>query len=281
MREGRRPADPADGDVVERFPAERRRHRARVQRARQHVRVGRARLPAGDRDRGTRRRARSATRAKELKARIDDGIAQYGTVDHPTYGRVYAYEVDGSGEQLLMDDANMPSLLSMPMSGFAAPDDPTYLATRSLLLSPENPYYYSGTHGSRDRQSAHPAALTSGRSRWPSRASPARRRRSGSSCSNSCATPPAVPGRCTSRSTSTTRRSFTREWFSWANAMFCELALVHAGRTSADVASPGGDDGQYDEDHGSSPASSRERAIRRTRHPVRREVRRRRPSRSR
>jgi meiotically up-regulated gene 157 (Mug157) protein len=22
---------------------------------------------------------------------------------------------------------------------------------------------------------------------------------------------------------------FTREWFSWANAMFCELALVHAG----------------------------------------------------
>ncbi len=55
-----------------------------------------------------------AARAKELKADIDDGIARHGTVDHPERGRVYAYEVDGAGSALLMDDANMPSLLSHP-----------------------------------------------------------------------------------------------------------------------------------------------------------------------
>lgn len=86
-----------------------------------------------------------ATRATELKAGIDDGIAHYGTVDHPELGRVFAYEVDGLGARLLMDDANMPSLLSIPMTGFTSADDPTYLATRQLLLSAENPYYYSGT----------------------------------------------------------------------------------------------------------------------------------------
>src|SRR3954471_22306118 len=69
-------------------------------------------------------------RAKELKAGIDDGIARYGTVGHPELGRVFAYEVDGLGARRLMDDANMPSLLSIPMTGFTGADDPTYLATR-------------------------------------------------------------------------------------------------------------------------------------------------------
>ena len=87
-----------------------------------------------------------AARAKELKADIDDGIARHGTVEHPKHGHVYAYEVDGAGATLLMDDANMPSLLGIPLTGYAAADDPTYVATRELLLSPENPYYYSGTH---------------------------------------------------------------------------------------------------------------------------------------
>jgi meiotically up-regulated gene 157 (Mug157) protein len=173
-----------------------------------------------------------AARAKELKAAIDDGIARHGTVDHPSLGRVYAYEVDGMGARLLMDDANMPSLLSIPMTGFAAADDPTYLATRQLLLSPENPFYYSGSHaagiGSPHTPPSHvwPIALavqgltsTSAEERQHllellrDTTSGTGQMHESFHCDD-----PAV---------------FTRKWFSWANAMFCELALAHAGRTLA------------------------------------------------
>lgn len=169
-----------------------------------------------------------ATRAKELKADIDDGIAQHGTVEHPVYGRVYAYEVDGFGASLLMDDANMPSLLSIPLTGYAAVDDPTYVATRRLLLSDENPYYYRGTNavgiGSPHTPSRHvwPIALavqglttTSAEVRHELLAL-LRDTTGGTGQMHESfhVDDPAV---------------FTREWFSWANAMFCELALAHAG----------------------------------------------------
>jgi uncharacterized protein len=168
-----------------------------------------------------------ATRAKELRADIDDGIARHGTVEHPVHGRVYAYEVDGMGESLLIDDANMPSLLSIPLTGYAAADDPTYLATRRLLLSDDNPYFYRGEYAVGIGSPHTPPNQV-----WPIAL--------------------AVQGltstsaeerqqllellRDTTGGTGQMHESFhvddptvfTREWFSWANAMFCELALVHA-----------------------------------------------------
>ena len=54
------------------------------------------------------------------------------------------YEVDGLGNALFMDDANVPSLLSLPYLGCVPADDPVYLNTRKMLLSPENPYYFAG-----------------------------------------------------------------------------------------------------------------------------------------
>lgn len=85
-----------------------------------------------------------AADAEALADEIRQGIDAYGTVEHPELGRVWAYEVDGLGNHVLMDDANVPSLLSAPYLGFCAPDDPTYLRTRALVLSPTNPYYFSG-----------------------------------------------------------------------------------------------------------------------------------------
>ena len=49
---------------------------------------------------------------------ITDGIWSYGVVEHKKYGKVFAYEVDGYGSQILMDDANVPSLLALPIMGF-------------------------------------------------------------------------------------------------------------------------------------------------------------------
>ena len=169
-----------------------------------------------------------AARAKELKADIDDGIAQFGTVEHPEHGRVYAYEVDGFGGSLLMDDANMPSLLSIPMTGYASADDPTYVATRGLLLSSTNPYYYSGAH----------AAGIGSPHTPPNQVWPIALAVQGLTSTSAEERQQLLELlRDTTGGTGQMHESFhvddptvfTREWFSWANAMFCELALVHAG----------------------------------------------------
>src|SRR5689334_1341999 len=55
-----------------------------------------------------------ATVAIKLRDEIRFGIETYGVVRHPKFGRMYAYETDGYGNYNLMDDANVPSLLSIP-----------------------------------------------------------------------------------------------------------------------------------------------------------------------
>ncbi|KAK1755949.1 hypothetical protein QBC47DRAFT_323046 [Echria macrotheca] len=76
---------------------------------------------------------------------ITKGIWEYGVVPHRKYGDVFAYEVDGYGSSLIMDDANYPSLLALPLMGFVKEDDPIYRNTRKMLLEKEsNPYYLQG-----------------------------------------------------------------------------------------------------------------------------------------
>lgn len=84
------------------------------------------------------------TRSLDLAEEIEDGIEAYGTVLHPKYGKIYAYETDGFGNYNLMDDANSPSLLAIPYLGYRPADDPVYQNTRQFILSPDNPYYYEG-----------------------------------------------------------------------------------------------------------------------------------------
>lgn len=86
-----------------------------------------------------------ASRCKKLSEEIEDGIEAYGVVDHPKYGKIYAYETDGFGNYNLMDDANSPSLLSIPYIGYREAYDEVYQNTRRFILSKDNPYYYEGT----------------------------------------------------------------------------------------------------------------------------------------
>ena len=81
-----------------------------------------------------------------LKQEIEEGIARYGWIDHPSYGKIYAYEVDGLGNYLLMDDPNVPSLLSLPYLDIIDKQDVIYQNTRKFILSPENPYYVIGKY---------------------------------------------------------------------------------------------------------------------------------------
>ncbi len=85
-----------------------------------------------------------ANAAQQLRQEIQFGIQTYGVMQHPRFGRIYAYETDGYGNYHLMDDANVPSLLSIPYLGYCAPDDPLYRNTRAFVLSDENPYFYRG-----------------------------------------------------------------------------------------------------------------------------------------
>lgn len=85
-----------------------------------------------------------ARRAEALAEGIREGVEKDATVEHPVYGQIYAYETDGRGHRLLMDDANVPSLLSLPYLGVCGTDDPLYRRTRAFVLSEENPCYGKG-----------------------------------------------------------------------------------------------------------------------------------------
>jgi meiotically up-regulated gene 157 (Mug157) protein len=86
--------------------------------------------------------------AKILQARgeaIDEGVWEYGVVNHRKYGDVFAYEVDGYGSQIMMDDANIPSLLALPLLGFVNKDNKIYQNTRRMILEKAgNPFYLEG-----------------------------------------------------------------------------------------------------------------------------------------
>ena len=87
-----------------------------------------------------------AKNAWGLSVQIQRGVEQHGTVDLPGFGKMYAYEVDGLGHANLMDDANVPSLLSIPYFGYLSNDDREYETTRRFVLSARNPYFFSGKY---------------------------------------------------------------------------------------------------------------------------------------
>lgn len=82
-----------------------------------------------------------------LADEVDAAIRKYGTVHHPVCGRVYAFEVDGFGNALCMDDANVPSLLAAPYLGYCSFKDALYLNTRKMIWSDNNPYFFRGKAG--------------------------------------------------------------------------------------------------------------------------------------
>ncbi|WP_051451027.1 glycoside hydrolase family 125 protein [Actinospica robiniae] len=167
-------------------------------------------------------------RAGRLRDGIEKGLREHAIVSDVTTGSRWAYEVDGLGGVLEMDDANVPSLLSLPRLGYCGIDDPLYQATRAFVLSPRNPTYYSGTAaagvGSPHTPKHHvwPIALAVAALTDP----------------NEAVKHEAIATLLDTRGgTDRIHESFhmdrpqtwTRQWFSWAEAMFCELALDCCG----------------------------------------------------
>ena len=96
---------------------------------------------------GVKGNAAMAKECNDLAAEVERAISEYAIADHLDFGRMFAFEVDGYGNRLYMDDANVPSLLSIPYLTGLDPADPVYRNTRKFLVSDLNPYYYKGSAG--------------------------------------------------------------------------------------------------------------------------------------
>ncbi len=85
-----------------------------------------------------------AAAAMLFSKELDETLRQMAVVEHSQYGRIFAYEMDGLGNVLMMDDSNIPSLLSMPYLEACPADDPIYRATRAFAWSSANPWFFKG-----------------------------------------------------------------------------------------------------------------------------------------
>jgi meiotically up-regulated gene 157 (Mug157) protein len=174
------------------------------------------------------RDAALAADARTLAAEITAGIREHGVVAIPGREPIYAYEVDGLGHALLLDDANIPSLLTLPYVGFCERSDPVYAATRSWLLGPANPNWASGRvvhgvgSGHTPRGWVWPLAVIAEgltASNDEERESALRR-----------AEATLTAGGLFRESVHPSRPlRFTRRWFSWADMLYVELVLASAG----------------------------------------------------
>ena len=91
--------------------------------------------------------AETAGNFSALAKEVENALAKYAIADHLGFGNIFPYEVDGFGNQLFMDDANIPSLLSLPYLGAVELNDNTYRNTRKFLFSENNPFFFKGKAG--------------------------------------------------------------------------------------------------------------------------------------
>ncbi len=86
----------------------------------------------------------SATQCRALADEVERALREHAVVIHQKFGRVLPYEIDAYGNYYCMDDASVPSLLSLPYLDAIGPGDPLYLNTRRFVLSDSNPWYCVG-----------------------------------------------------------------------------------------------------------------------------------------
>lgn len=90
---------------------------------------------------------RRGAECRALADEVDGALRKHAVYDHPVYGKIYAFECDGFGNHLLMDDSNAPSLMSLPYLSDVDVNDPVYQNTRKFIWSDSNPYFFKGKAG--------------------------------------------------------------------------------------------------------------------------------------
>ncbi|WP_443939006.1 glycoside hydrolase family 125 protein [Pedobacter sp. MW01-1-1] len=163
-----------------------------------------------------------ASRLLNLADEVQTALQKYAIVNHPKYGKIYAFEVDGFGSAYLMDDSNVPSLLSLPYLGAIKLDDPIYQNTRKFALSQDNPYFFKGSaaegiggpHAGADM--IWPMSITM-------RALTSTNDEEIKACIETLRKTHAGKGFMHESFNKNDATNFTRAWFAWANTLFGEL----------------------------------------------------------
>jgi uncharacterized protein len=165
-----------------------------------------------------------ATECLQLATEVEKALTQYATVPHPAIGKVYAYEVNAFGSYNLMDDANVPSLLSLPYLEAKPVTDPIYQNTRKLILSDNNPFFFKGkvaegTGGPHaGLQMIWPLGITM-------RALTSSNDAEIKKCLQMLVASHAGTGFMHESFNKDDASKYSRKWFAWANTLFGELIL--------------------------------------------------------
>ena len=171
-----------------------------------------------------------AAQCNALADTVEKGLHNYAVANHLNYGKILAFEVDGFGNNLYMDDANIPSLLGMPYLGSIKPNDPLYLSTRKFVLSKDNPWFFEGKVASGiGGPHVGPEMI------WPMsiimRAMTSTTDQEIVQCLKWLKNTHAGTGFMHETFHQDDAEKFTRSWFAWANTLFGELiSKIHTER---------------------------------------------------
>jgi meiotically up-regulated gene 157 (Mug157) protein len=174
-----------------------------------------------------RNNAALANECTALAKEVKTALQQYAVATHEKFGKLYAFEVNGYGSFNLMDDANVPSLLSLPYLNAVRSDDPIYTNTRKYVLSEYNPFYFKGKaaegiggpHGGMN--TIWPLSITM-RGLTSNNAEEVRK------CLHMLKTTHAGTGFMHEAFHKDDPSKFSRKWFAWANTLFGEF-VIHTG----------------------------------------------------
>ena len=164
----------------------------------------------------------------QVAKEVESALKQHAIIDHPGIGKLYAYEVNGVGSFNLMDDANVPSLLSLPYLNAVPTNDNVYTNTRKFVLSPDNPFFFKGTAG--EGIGGPHAGMDM---IWPlsiiMRGLTSNDRNEIKKCLTMLKNANANTGFMHESFNKNDASKFTRKWFAWANTLFGEFILqTHA-----------------------------------------------------
>lgn len=165
-----------------------------------------------------------AEECKVLADEVEEAVKKYAVSEHLDFGKIYAYEVDGFGNRVFMDDANVPSLMSLAYLGIHSAADVLYSDTRRFLLSDDNPYFLRGKAGE-GQGSPH----TGKENIWPMgiilRALTSNDDQEIMNCVATLKRTHAKTGFMHESFHKDDPEDFSRTWFAWANTLFGELMV--------------------------------------------------------
>jgi hypothetical protein len=166
-----------------------------------------------------------ANECLDLATEVENALKQHAIVKHKKAGKILAYEVDGYGARYLIDDSNIPSLISMAYLGSISTKDPLYKRTRKFLLTPGNHPYYAKGKAAEGTTGPHIGKDMI----WPMgiimRAMTSSNEAEIRKCIEMLKATHAGTGFMHEAFHKDDAKRFTREWFAWANTLFGEFIL--------------------------------------------------------